>query len=111
MTALMYRKARQSHYFIFLMPEKNCNREFHIFGFTGQLSREEPDGFYSQVTMPRALFSHKIGLLIFKKLNPSLINTNPQAEVHNFTVRCRCFNVDKNKASYCLTQRPLYDSD
>ena len=34
-------------------------------------------------------------------------NTNPQAEVHNFTVRCRCFNVDENNASYCLTQRPL----
>ena len=51
MTAFMYRKARQSHYFIFLMPKKNCNKEFHFFGFTGQLSREEPDGFYSPVTM------------------------------------------------------------
>ena len=51
MTALMNQKARQSHYFIFLMPEKNCNKEFQFFGFTGQLSREEPDGFYSPVTM------------------------------------------------------------
>ena len=40
-----------------------------------------------------------------------VIYTNPQAKVHNFTVRCRCFNVDKNNASYCLTQRPLFDSD
>ena len=94
MTALMYQKARQSHYFIFLMPKKNCNKEFHFFGFTGQLSREEPDGFCSPVTM--AVTSRASKLQVFKVRHGRHLNQGLPHESLNIGILTHAGDMGSN---------------